>query len=217
MEDEGEIEISLSRQMVLTVIFSVAGLVLGETPIGYIKIGGALEITLLHIPVILATIFGGLVPGVFTGLVFGLSSFVKNLTTANSFGNFFVNPLVSILPRVMFPAVVYLVYKVLNSLPHLPRVVCGIVAAAVGTFAHTLLVMMSIFAFYGETFLKELDRRRDVTAYIGAFPGMKSFVAVMGSALKNNGLLEVAAAVFVVAVGFAILYTKELFDRRSPY
>lgn len=198
-------------------VFSVAGLVLGETPIGYIKIGGAIEITLVHIPVILATIFGGLAPGVFTGLVFGLSSFVKNLITASSLGNFFVNPLVSILPRVMFPAVAYLVYKVLTSLPHVPRVICGIAAAALGTFAHTLLVMMSIFAFYGETFLRELDRRGEVLAYIGAFPGMKGFVAVMASALKSNGLLEIAAAVFAVAVGFAILYTKELLDRRSFY
>ena len=216
MEEEGEIEISLSRQIVFTVVFSLAGFILGETPIGYIKIGGALEITLLHVPVILATIFGGLLPGLFTGLVFGLSSFVKNLTTASSFGNFFVNPLVSILPRVMFPAVVYLVYKVLTSLPHVPRVICGIVAAAVGTLSHTLLVMMSIFAFYGETFLKELDRRGDLD-FSSALPGMKGFMAVMGSALKNNGLLEIAAAVFAVAVGFAILYTKELFDRRSPY
>ena len=213
MEEEAEIEISLSHQLVFTIVFSLAGLILGETPIGYIKIGGALEITLLHIPVILAVVFGGLVPGVATGLVFGLSSFVKNLTTASSLGNFFVNPLVSILPRVVFPAVVYLVYKSLTSFPRIPRIASGIVAAAMGTFAHTMLVMMSIFAFYGDTFLKELERRGEVD-FSGAFPGTKSFWVVICSAMKNNGLLEIATAVFAVAVGFAILYTKELLDRR---
>ena len=216
MEDDGETEISLTRQMLLTVVFSVTGIILGETPIGYIKIGGIIEITLVHIPVILAVIFGGLLPGVFTGLVFGLSSFVKNLTTASSFGNFFVNPLVAILPRVVFPAVVFLVYKALTSVQHVPRILCGVLAAAVGTLSHTLLVMMSIFAFYGETFLRELNRRGDVD-FSGAFPGTKSFVAVMCSALKNNGLLEIAAAMVAVAAGFAILYTKEALNRRSVY
>ena len=216
MEEEGEIEISLSHQLEFTIVFSLASLILGETPIGYIKIGSALEITLLHIPVILAVIFGGLVPGVATGLVFGLSSFVKNLTTASSLGNFFVNPLVSILPRVVFPAVVYLVYKALTSLPHIPRIVSGLVATAVGTFAHTMLVMMSIFAFYGDTFLKELERRGEVD-FSGAFPRTKSFMAVICSAMRNNGLLEIAAALAVVAIGFAVLYAKEAFDRRSSY
>ena len=77
-------------------------LVLANTPLGRITMP-FLTATTLHIPVIIATLVLGLEAGVLTGLTFGIHSLISNLTGASFFAPFFINPLVSVLPRVLFP------------------------------------------------------------------------------------------------------------------
>ncbi|MBR3550144.1 MAG: ECF transporter S component, partial [Treponema sp.] len=90
---------SINYKIALTGVFGALSVVLSFTPLGYIQIG-LLAITIMHIPVILAVILAGLVPGVSVGLIFGLSSLIRAAQTGSPF---FINPLCSVLPRMIFP------------------------------------------------------------------------------------------------------------------
>ena len=125
-------------------------LVLVNTPLGLIRMP-FLTATTLHIPVIIATLVLGVEAGLVTGVVFGLSSWLTNLTGASFFAPFFVNPLVSILPRVIFPVCVYAIAQVLDRLLARfsgRRLVVSVGASALGTALHTVMVMGMIYLLY---------------------------------------------------------------------
>lgn len=66
---------------------------------------------------------------------------------------FFMNPLVAVLPRLLFPVAVWGIFTLLNFIPHMPKIISVAFSAALGTFIHTVLVMGAIFIFYGNIFL----------------------------------------------------------------
>ena len=68
---------SMNYKIAMAGAFSALSIILSFTPLGYIQLGNAIQITLMHIPVILATLLAGLIPGLATGFVFGVSSLVK--------------------------------------------------------------------------------------------------------------------------------------------
>lgn len=73
---------------------------LGLTPMGFIPIGPTAA-TIMHIPVIIGAIMGGPVVGGFVGLIFGLSSLFNAIMKPTIVSFAFLNPLVSILPRII--------------------------------------------------------------------------------------------------------------------
>jgi uncharacterized membrane protein len=101
--------------------------------------------------VIIATLVLGLESGIITGLVFGVQSFFNSFTSASFFGPFFINPLVSVLPRVLFPCCVYALAAVLSHLSggkEKGRFIQYIAASALGTALHTAMVMGMIYLLY---------------------------------------------------------------------
>ena len=64
------------RLFVLNALFAAIGLLLGLTPLGYIPIG-PIQITLMCIPVIIATLALGLKSGMLMGAIFALTSFLQ--------------------------------------------------------------------------------------------------------------------------------------------
>ena len=98
---------SSNRTRTLTTlgILTAIILVMSFTPLGYIKTLG-LEITLLHIPVILGAALTGPVGGMVLGGVFGLTSFFQCFGLS-TFGTtlFSINPagtfIVCVIPRIL--------------------------------------------------------------------------------------------------------------------
>ncbi|MBQ4264005.1 MAG: ECF transporter S component [Clostridia bacterium] len=178
-------------------------IVLANTPLGLIRLP-FLTATTLHIPVIIATLVLGLEAGVITGLVFGANSLITNLTGASFFAPFFINPLVSVLPRMVFPVCVYGIAKLLGGL--LDRydrhhVVSYVSASALGTALHTAMVM-------GMIYLLNHDRIAQMAAAGVGVPeaiaqrGVGAGVAALGIA---NGVPEtLVAAVVAPAVALAL-------------
>lgn len=124
--------------------------VLANTPLGLIRLP-FLTATTLHIPVIIATLVLGLEAGVIAGLVFGVNSLISNLTGASFFAPFFINPLVSVLPRVLFPVCVHLIRRTVERLVghyDCHRPVAYLAASALGTLMHTVMVMGMIYLLY---------------------------------------------------------------------
>ena len=181
-----------------TAMMIAVTLVLANTPLGRITMP-FLTATTLHIPVILATLVLGWQAGLITGLVFGVHSLISNLTGASFFAPFFINPLVSVLPRALFPLCVYGIAQGLKRLLGRfdPRhVVAYVAASALGTALHTTMVMGMIYLLYGGQIGQLLAQGAGVPETI-AQSGVGMGIAIMG---VTNGLPEMIVACVIAPV-----------------
>ena len=108
-----------TRKLVICALFSAIILALGlpTSPLsvlGYIRIQ-PFEATLLHIPVIVGAILEGPVIGFVLGTVFGITSMVGAIIEPASItAPAFMNPLVSVLPRMLVGLAAAWVYRLLS-------------------------------------------------------------------------------------------------------
>lgn len=138
-----------NRKIAITGAFSALVVVMYITGLGYIPINPQIRYTILQVPVILATLLGGLVPGLITGFVFGLTSLIKSAVMPLSMLDpYFLNPLCSIFPRMMIGVVTWLVFGGLKKVPFLPKAVSGIIAAVIGSLTNTIMVFAMLCIIY---------------------------------------------------------------------
>ena len=91
------------REMVIIGLLPAVVITLGLTPFGLIRLG-ALNATTMHIPVLIGALVEGPKVGALVGLLYGLFSWWSNMTQPSSLlSPLFMNPLVSVLPRLLFP------------------------------------------------------------------------------------------------------------------
>lgn len=127
----------------LTILMGIPGLHLG-----YIQISPTISLTIMHIPVVLAAILAGLPGGLVTGLIFGLTSLVN--AAANPSGvldPLFVNPLCSVLPRMIFGVAAWGIFKLLEKIPYCPKSVNSLVTAIFSSLIHSFVVIGSMYVF----------------------------------------------------------------------
>lgn len=103
------------RKMAIIGVLGAISAVLGMTPLGFIPVGPT-RATIMHIPVIIGAVMEGPIVGGFVGLIFGLFSIFQALTNPTPVSFVFLNPLVSVLPRVLIGIVSYYVYNTLSNL-----------------------------------------------------------------------------------------------------
>jgi uncharacterized membrane protein len=103
------------RKMAIVGILGSISIILGMTPLGFIPVGPT-RATIMHIPVIIGAIVEGPVVGGIVGLIFGLFSVFQAVTNPTPVSFVFLNPLVSIVPRVLIGITSFYVYKALNTL-----------------------------------------------------------------------------------------------------
>ena len=184
--------LSLNKKLTLTGAFSALVIVLGITRLGFITLGAAASITILHIPVILICMLAGLPEGLFVGLVFGSLSLIQAaMSPSGVLDPFFVNPLISVFPRMLIAVIAWALWKALNLIPHMPKTVSAGITGFITTVAHTLLVLGSLYVF----------KATDVKAALG---GMGYFALV--GACGFNAILEAVAATILCSAVFAGLF-----------
>lgn len=146
------------RKIAVTGVLSALSIALNFTPLGYIYIPGlAVQITLMHIPVIVGAILEGPVAGAFIGLVFGLSSFYTAAVSPMPIAFAFLNPLVSILPRILIGVVAYYVYHAMDKISDNKRTSISIgVSAVLGTTTNTAGVLGMIYILYAKRYIEAL-------------------------------------------------------------
>ncbi|NLC92350.1 MAG: ECF transporter S component [Treponema sp.] len=181
-----------NRNLALTGAMSALVVVLGITKLGLIPIGATASITILQIPVILVILLSGLPYGVFVGAVFGILSLIQAaMSPSGVLDPLFVNPLCSILPRMLFAVVAWAVWKLLNLIPKMPKVISAGITGFIGTVAHTLLVIGCIYIFKGA----------DVRAAMNGI----GYFALIG-VLSFNAILEAIATTIVCVVVYVGIY-----------
>lgn len=200
------------RWMTGTALMIAVTLVLACTPLGRITLP-FLTATTVHVPVIIATLTLGLRAGVLTGLLFGIHSLISNLTGASFFAPFFINPLVSVVPRMIFPVAVYLIAigaKRVFGRWDQRHTAAYVLASAAGTLVHTALVMGMIALLYADRITQMIAGGAAVPEAI-ALQGVGIGIAAIGAA---NGVPEmIVAAVIAPVISMAL---ERAFGRMIP-
>ena len=145
------------RELTIVGLLAAITIILGLSGYGIMALG-PLNVTTLHVPTLIGALVEGPKVGAFVGLIFGVYSFWQNFTAPNILSPLFINPLVSVLPRVLFPVLAVLVYKSLWKVPQGPRL---IVSAFMGTIFHTCMVMGLIYVIYADMFAQAMHLSSD--------------------------------------------------------
>ena len=174
------------------IVFAICVIILyavsAVTGFGYISIGN-ISITFLNIPVIFITILYGLPAGLIAALLFGLSSmFAAGRPGVSPLDALFVNPLLSIVPRLMIPIVVWLVNKGLRRLADdhelSADLICDCFSAQIGVLTNLFFVMGSLLLLYPES--------------IGATDSLSTNTVIISNLFGANLILEIFLAVVIV-------------------
>lgn len=202
-----------TMSMVQVAIFGAIICIMAFTPfLGYIPLGFT-RATIIHIPVIIASLLMGPKKGGVLGFLFGLTSFINN--TINPTATSFVftpfyslgdvsggigSVIICFIPRILVGIIPYFVYKLilkLSSEETRNRGVSniGLILAGIsGALINTLLVMNLIYVFYGD-------------AYIAASKKAVSLgYMVILSMIGINGVPEaVVAGILTLCIGKVLL------------
>ncbi|MGN1248733.1 MAG: ECF transporter S component [Candidatus Spyradocola sp.] len=180
-----------TRRLVVCGMLSAVSVVLGMTPLGIIPLG-PLGVTTMHLPAIIGAILEGPVVGGVIGLIFGLVSLYKAVSGGSLLAPIMMNPLVSILPRILIGPAAYYAYRGLEKLTHKHALSIGIGAVA-GTLTNTAGVMGFIYMLYASQYAEA----------VGVDPATVGYT-ILGIC-ATNGIPEcIAAVVISVAVCLAV-------------
>lgn len=138
-----------SRQIAYDAMFLAIILIMTFIPyVGYIQIG-PISFTLIHVPVLIGAALFGWKRGLLYGLFFGLSSLIKATTLPGTIDFLFVNPLVSVLPRVLFGLASGFLLSLLEKLKKFyQKGILLPLSAFFLTVVHTFLVLSMLFLIY---------------------------------------------------------------------
>ena len=145
------------RRVAVAGILSAFSILLTLVPsLGYIPIP-PLTITTMHIPVIIAAILEGPFVGGFVGLIFGLSSMYTAATIYAGWPTAFpfLNPLVSVLPRILIGVLSYFAFIAMKKLIK-NKSVSIVFGAIAGTATNTIGVLGMIYILYAQRYVNAL-------------------------------------------------------------
>lgn len=194
------------KKFTLTAIFISIILLFAFTPFGFINLV-IIKATIIHIPVIIASILLGPRIGALQGLIFGLTSIIIN-TLSPSLLSFAFSPFVdlvdvgparfwalfiAIVPRVILGIIPFYLYKATKRIfdnSKAQEKPALFLASLLATFVHTFLVMGSIAFFFQDAYAQAI--------------GVNSIGAIFSAILTvflTNGIAEaVVAAVVTTAL-----------------
>ncbi len=137
---------SKTKNLTLNAFFIALTIVMLFTPLGTLRLP-FVSVTIAHIPMLVATLTLGLRSGLVISLTFGLVSLFIALTAPNTvLDPFFVNPLISILPRLLIPITTYYVAKLFDK----DSKVRIVVASLVGNLTNTFGVYTMLYLIYAQ-------------------------------------------------------------------
>lgn len=192
-----------TRTMVMLGLMLAITMILDLTPLGAIPMGTVVA-TIAHVPTILVGIILGPIAGLIMGTALGLVSlFHALLRPASPFSLLFINPLISVIPRMLIGVAAYYAYtgaKTLLGGSRTNPIAIGI-GAAVGSLTNTVLVLVMLTLVYGGRIVEMLS---------AAGLNVSAVKWAVGVAL-SNGLIEAVVSVIIV-VAIASVYLRRSRD-----
>ncbi|WP_159648926.1 ECF transporter S component [Erysipelothrix aquatica] len=184
------------RDITMNAMFIAITLILALVPgLGMINIG-FVSITIMHIPVIIAGLVLGAKAALINATAFGVAAmFIAATRPVGVFDVLFVNPLVSVLPRIIFGLSIVVVASLMKRLTK-NFVVVASVTSVVATLVHTVAVLLAMYIAATGSASPEI---------LAAAP--TSALVLIGSVLLSNGIFEIIASV-VIAVPTSVALNK---------
>lgn len=194
-----------TKDFAMTTIFLAIVLLCAFTPLGFIHLG-VIKATIIHIPIIIASIILGPKIGAFLGLVFGITSIINN-TIAPTLLSFAFSPVIPVLgtdqgsfwalfiaivPRVIVGVIPYYLYKGIkaviakNKANQKPAL---FISALISTVVHTFLVMGSIALLFQDAYAQAVKA-----------DGFMGIILAIFTVFVTNGIAEAVLAAFLTAM-----------------
>jgi len=193
-----------TRTMVTLGLMLAITIILDLTPLGAIPIG-AVSATITHIPTIITGIILGPVAGFIMGTSLGIVSLLHALTRpATILDPLFINPLVSVLPRMFIGVVAYYAYtwtKHFFKNNNLGDTIAAVVGGVLGSMTNTILVLSMLYIVYVNDIIEKLSME-------SAKAVRSMFVLIV----LNNAILEAVVA-GVLTSAIAVAYFR--YNRRE--
>jgi len=175
-----------TRKIVITAVMAAISVVLGATRLGFIPWFSGASLTVMHVPVIIGAILEGPIVGMIIGMIFGVFSLIQAaISPTGPVDVFFVNPLISVLPRILIGLTTWLVYRAFRGKY---MAFSTILASIAGSLTNTILVLGAL-------------------GIAGALP-WELIVAIVAA----NGLAEAGAAAVICA---AVVLSWKSVDSRN--
>ena len=187
MKREKTFQMVLSAMFIAIIILQSFVPFLGNIPLA------ALNITIIHITVIVGGIVLGPQAGFLLGFTWGVCSFLRAFTSGNVLSlMIFTNPLISILPRLLMGGLIALFYQKATKLIASDRLRMA-VSGFLGSIMNTILVLSSIYLLMGNQYA---ELKGKTVAELPVF---------LMSVVMTNGVLEALAATVVTPIIASIL------------
>ena len=154
--------------------------------LGFIPLGASVSITIIHLPVLLGAALLSTRSATLLGLSFGLVSLLVVVTnpTPQPIDLFFVNPLISVLPRILFGLFAGILFSFTRRFANLQQYGLLSLFAFLATVFHTVLVLSMLWLFASA----ELS---------GLFGNLVQFIWYI---LSLNGLIEAILSALLIPI-----------------
>lgn len=189
---EKEMRNSKTNELVLTGLFTAIIIIMAFTPLGYIPLV-VINATIIHIPVILGSLFCGHKKGAFLGFVFGFTSCLKATIVGGTLSSFVFSPVlaaslvgtsgifkslfIAFVPRILVGVIPYFVYIGIKKV---------LASEKKNLWGTVLNVLMSAFLAFG------------VYAFLGKMAESLSQAAALGIGIAVGAVVfAVVEAVFI--------------------
>lgn len=212
-----------TAELVLTALFAAIIIIMAFTPLGYIPLV-VINATIIHIPVILGSLFCGPKKGGFLGFIFGLTSFIKNTVMPTSLSAFVFSPVLAasmvgtsgivksaficFVPRILVGILPYFVYiGVKKALSSRHKIL----------WASVFNILIGVFLFLGaRAFLLHVFDKKplsDIALYaVSALVGWFVFIALeVYTVLKSGAVCAFVYAGVTGAMANTILVMGGIF------
>lgn len=180
------------KDITITGLMIALSLVMLNSGLGTITLP-MIRITISHVPILITAILVGLPQALVVALAFGANTLLIALTQPTSLLDpFFVNPLVSILPRLLIPITTYFVYlglcKLLKAVKG-GQTISVATSLAIGNLTNTFGVYTMLYLLYA----------RDITEKTGT-PAITLIIGLISTstAIKCTAIVLICTPIILV-------------------
>jgi len=193
-----------TRRLTFMGVMLAVTIILDMTPLGAIPIG-AVSATITHIPTIITGILLGPIAGLIMGAALGVVSLLHALLRpATLLDPLFVNPLLSILPRMFIGVISYYAFNATAKVLTLVKlkgqtnnVISAIIGGLFGSMTNTVLVLSMMYIVYARKILSIFIEM----GWFGADAQLGDLRGWIIAVITSNALIEaIVAAVITTAI-----------------
>ena len=198
-----------TRNLTFLGVMLAITVILDSTPLGAIPMG-SVSATITHIPTIITGIILGPLYGLIMGTSFGIVSLIHAATRPMSpIDPLFINPLLSILPRMLIGVVSYYGYIIVRKVLTLTKLkspvkvsISAVIGGVLGSLTNSVLVLVMLYILYA----KEVAEK-----FFGSTDMIKEVQTLIITVITTNSIIEAVVA-GIITTALVVAY-KRVIDK----